>query len=288
MTWGRARVEEILSAREAFEKLPLDDLRPLAALVAADVPKRKTELVPLLADAITDPARVRARYARLEAASQNAVRAAVVHPTGRLDRDQFRAQFGEVPRFDEADPTRESWSYSHANRRKIKPTPLRLVFPRAGHLPSDTRTILRAFVAPPEAFAAPTRDAQPETLTLHETVWRDRKRERREWEEPVRVREMAAEAAADVRTVLRLIEAGKVRVMDKKRVSTEATRQAIAGVLSGGDFYAPDDADEHRSDPAFNWWIPSKTAASAGVNRFNRIASPIRHARFAFAHAIPA
>jgi hypothetical protein len=66
------------------------------------------------------------------------------------------------------------------------------------------------------------------------------------------VRENATAAGDDLRAVLRLIEAGKVRVTDKKLVPTEAARQAVAGVLSGGDFYAPDDTDESKYDPSFD------------------------------------
>jgi len=257
MRWTRTQVEEAFTAREAFEKLTLDDLRPLAGLVAADPPKRKTELVPLLAGVMADVGRVRDLYGRLDASSQRAVRVAAFDPAGRLDLNKFRAWFGEVPRFNDADPNRESRSYSYADQRKIKPTLLRLFFPRYDHLPTDTRTVLREFVPPPEAFAVPTLDAPPETHTFHEHVWHDRKREVREWEEPVRVRETAGAAGADVQTVLRLIEAGKVRVTDKKLVPTEAARQTVAGVLSGGDFYAPEDADESKWDPSFDIGIRS-------------------------------
>jgi hypothetical protein len=255
MTWGKARTDEALTAREAFEKLTLDDLRPLAGLVATEIPKRKTELVPLLTGVMTDPRRVRTLYDRLEPAAQNAVRVAVFDPAGHLDRDKFRAQFGEVPRFNDADPTRESWSYSVAERRNIKAVPLRLFFPRYDHLPTDTRALLREFVPPPEAFAVPVVETLPEAHTLSEDAWTGKTRERKKWEEPVRVRETVGAAEAEVRTVLRLIETGKVRVTDKKLVPTEAARQALAGVLSGGDFYGPDDASQSKWDPAFDLGI---------------------------------
>ncbi len=257
MTWGKAPIDEALTAREAFEKLTLDDLRPLAGLVSTDPPKRKSELAPLLAKVMTNAARVRDLYAGLDASAQRVVRVAAFDPAGRLDREKFRAWFGEEPRFDTADPNRASWEYRYEERRQIQPLPLRLFFPRFDHLPTDTRAILREFVPPPEPFAVPTRDTPPETHTLHEHVWHDRKRELQEWEEPVRVRETAVAAGADVRTVLRLIEAGKVRVTDKKLVPTEAARQAVAGVLTGGDFYAPDDADESKYDPSFDVGIRS-------------------------------
>lgn len=257
MGWSRTQTEETLAAREAFEKLTLDDLRPLSGLVVADPPKRKSELVPLLAGVMTDPARVRDIYAGLDDSARRAVRVAAFDPAGRLDREKFRAWFGGEPRFDTADPNRASGEYRHEERRQIKPLPLRLFFPRFDHLPTDTRAILRGFVPPPEPFTVPTLDAPPPGHTLVEHVWSDRRRERREWEEPVRVRETAAAAEADLRAVLRLIEAGMVRVTDKKLVPTEATRQAVAGVLTGGDFYTPDDADGSKYDPSFDVGIRS-------------------------------
>ena len=255
MNWGKRLIDEALTAREAFENLTLDYLRPLAALVAANSSQRKTELVPLLAAAMSNLERVRDLYNRLDPQSQRAVRVAAFDPVGRLDRERFRAWFGEVPQFDDADPARKSSGY--ADQRKINPTLLRLFFPRFDHLPTDTRELLRRFVPPPEAFTVPTRDTPPETHTLDETIWSGREREQREWEEPVRVRETALEAEADIRTVLRLIEAGKVRVTDKKLVPTDATRQTVAGNLAGGDFYAPDDASESKWEPAFDIGIRS-------------------------------
>jgi hypothetical protein len=64
------------------------------------------------------------------------------------------------------------------------------------------------------------------------------------------VRETAREAEADLPAILRLIDAGKVRVTDKKHVPTEATCKAIVGMLTGGDFYTPEDQHEYQGDPA--------------------------------------
>ena len=248
MGWGKTDYEA-LTAREAFGKLTLDDLRPLAGLVAADPPTKKSDLVPLLARVMTDAARVRDLYDRLDAVSRNAVRVAAADPAGRLDREKFRAWFGEPPRFDEPGPAPEGRAYGYGRSRR-PPTPLRLFFPRFDYLPTDTRDILRGFVPPPDAFAVPTLDAPPATHALYEHVWHDRKRDREEREEPIRVRDTAGEAEAGIRAVLRLVDAGKVRVTDRKLVPTEATRQAVAGVMAGGDFYAPEDASESKYDPA--------------------------------------
>lgn len=253
MPWGKATADGPVTAREAFGKLTLDDLRPLAGLVLPDPPKKKGELVPRLAAAMTDPARVRALYDRLEPAAREAVRAAVADPAGRLDREKFRAHHGSAPRFDDADPDRPAWAFTGAERRAIHPSPLRLFLPWRDLLPTDTRAVLRVFVPPPEPFAVPTGDDPPAVHTVYEHVWGGGKAAGRDV--PVRVRATAAEAVADVRAVLRLIDGGKVRVTDKKRVPTEAARRAVAGVLAGGDFYAPADADEVKQDPAHDLGI---------------------------------
>ena len=52
-----------------------------------------------------------------------------------------------------------------------------------------------------------------------------------------------------------MIEAGKVRVSDKKRLPTAASQKAITEVLQGSDFYTADDADESKHDPAFDLTI---------------------------------
>lgn len=250
MRRGRTQYDDSQTAAEAFASLTLEHLRPLAELVAADPPTRKSELAPLMARIMTDPSRVRKLYDGLDEMAQNAVRVAAFDPAGRLDGPKFRARFGSLPRFDTADPSRRSSSYSYAEQRKIKPTALRLFFPKYDRLPTDIRDILREFVSPPEAFAIPTADAPPETVTLTAHTWDGGQRQRVEFQEAVRVRETAREAEADVRAVLRLIDAGKVRVTDKKRVPTETTRQALTGILAGGDFYGPDDAAEYDTDPS--------------------------------------
>lgn len=245
----RQATDEALTAADAFGRLTLDDLRPLARLVEPDPPKKKTDLVLLLADTMTDPGRVRALFDRLDPTSKNAVRMAAHDPAGRLDHERFQAHFGESPRFDTADPDRDPWAFGY-DRRKIALTLLRLFFPNYSDLPTDTRAVLRGFVPPSEAFAVPTRDEPPPTHPLTEPDWANHGRPRVVGDEPVRVRLTTAEAEADVRAVLRLVEAGKVRVTDKKRVPTGASRGAVAGVLAGGDFYRHDEGEEWEHDPA--------------------------------------
>ena len=234
---------EARTAEQAFERLTIEHLRPLATLLGADPPKKKGELVAVVTRAMTDPARVRALYDRLEPLAQHAVRAAAHDTHGRYSRTRFVARHGREP--DWYTPSEPSLSYRSDRRRA--PTPLVLFFPDYEFLPTDVRNLLLRFVPPPDPFTIRTLAEPPTEHTIARPSWAEK---RSDETVPVRVRETAREAEADLPAVLRLIDAGKVRVTDKKRVPTEASRNAVAGVLTGGDFYTPDDEDEYDGDPA--------------------------------------
>src|SRR5438093_355040 len=65
-----------LTAEQEFARLTIERLRPLAALLGSAPPKKKGELVAVLTRAMTDPARARSLYDRLEPVAQLAVREA--------------------------------------------------------------------------------------------------------------------------------------------------------------------------------------------------------------------
>jgi hypothetical protein len=241
---ARVRNEhEARTAEQAFERLTIEHLRPLAALLGSDPPKKKGELVAVVSRVMTDPARVRALYEQLEPLAQDAVREAAHDAGGRYSRTRFVARHGREP--DWYEPSEEPISYWSDRRRA--PTSLVLFFPDYEFLPTDVRAILLRFVPPPDLFTIRTLAAPPAEHTLVRPRWAEK---RPDEAVPVRVRETAREAEADLPAVLRLIDAGKVRVTDKKRVPTEASRQTIAGVLTGGDVYTPGDEDDHDGDPA--------------------------------------
>src|SRR4051794_2240575 len=64
---------ELLTIREAFSAMTVDELKPLALLVAHQVPMRKGELVDLLVKAMQDAEKVRGLYAGLGDVSQKAI-----------------------------------------------------------------------------------------------------------------------------------------------------------------------------------------------------------------------
>ena len=173
------------------------------------------------------------------------MRVAVADEQGRLDPNKFQAWFGTPPTFDTGPPGVDRSFIVYNSRREIKPTPLRLFFPRLDTIPTDTLSLLREFVPAPPEFSVATRGgALPKTLTLHEYSWQSKGNGAEIEKVAVRARETALPAAANLAAALRLVEAGKVRVTDKKRVPTEAARKAIGAVLAGGDFYEPADAGE--------------------------------------------
>src|SRR5262249_27852619 len=121
--------------------------------------------------------------------------------------------------------------------RHSRPTHVALFFPRFDWLPIDVRRLFFAFVPSPPAFVLPTLDELPAAVPQTWTKWKAGRAVEESEAVPLRVRETAREAEHDLRALLRLVEAGRVRVSDKKRLPTAASVKAVAAVLHGGDFY---------------------------------------------------
>ncbi len=216
-----------LGTLASYERLTLDELRPLSRLVSADPPTRKTDLVPFLADTMSREANVRRLYEALDETNRSAVQEATHAPAGLLDLERFRASYGRSPSF---------------GVRKT-PTALALFLPRDWQLPTDVQAILKSFVPPPPAFTIATIDELPETIDLGPESSHE------EEEVPLRIRATAPVAERELRAVLRLIEAGRVRVSDKTRRPIGETIDAVRSVLTNGDFFDPSVSREYRDEP---------------------------------------
>jgi hypothetical protein len=246
MRW-RNEERQPLSTEEAFGKLTIDQLKPLALLVTSDVPKRKPELVGLLTHFMRRPKEVRALYEGLDPLAQKAVQEAAHDSRGQLHQDRFVARYGHMPAFHKP---KDQPDYYERYDRHTRPTTLRLFFPQYDMLPTDLRSLLLTFVPRPPEFTLPTLAEPPATVPQTWTTWKGNRPVEESADVPLRVRETAREAEHDLKAVLRLIEAGRVRVSDKKRQPTAASRQAITAVLQGGDFYTAEDQDEFKDDAA--------------------------------------
>lgn len=118
---------------EAYERLGLDTLQPLAKLIAGDAPKRKSDLVPYLSRLMSQPEEIRRLYDSLGEVSKAAIQEALADPAGKLDLDRFIAKYGQRP---------DLGGYSSASR-------LQLFLPFDRSIPEDLRLILRDFVPEP-------------------------------------------------------------------------------------------------------------------------------------------
>lgn len=228
---SRRYESESLTGREAFSVLTVDDLRPLVALVGKAAGK-KGDLVKALADLAEDPKQLRSLYASLDDIGQKAVQEAAHHPEGVLDEKRFEAKYGHSPNFG------GSGRYSSS-----PPSALRLLFPRYRVLPKDIRKTLLKFVPEPPPLTVDARDDLPAEVKIYDDA------------AELRIRQTSRTAAHDLIAVLRLIDAGEVKVSDKSRRPSQASTKAIAGVLSEGDFYTDGDQPSEDWDPAHDLTI---------------------------------
>jgi hypothetical protein len=245
---------ELLSTEEAFAKLTVEHLKPLVKLLTRDVPTRKPELVKFLTAAMRQPDQVRRLYEGLDPLGQKSVQEAGHDLRGYLDTERFEAKYGALPSFDQpsekAGDEGDEFTSRFYGRSRSRPGTLSLFFPQHRSLPTDLRSLLRDFVPPPPAYTLPTVPEPPATVEQTRQTWAGRGYVEETEQVPLRLRETARDAEHDVRAVLRLVEAGGVRVTDKKRQPTAAAQKAVADVLQGGDFYAPADQEEESYDPS--------------------------------------
>ncbi len=230
---------EPLTTREALSLLTVEELKPLAALVG-EVPARKGDLVEAVAATLEKPAAIRALYEGLSDVGQKAVQEATHDPNGVLNRQRFRAKYGQSPNFGGVG----------RYRTEQKPTALRLFFPRAAVLPTDLRHLLLGFVPEPPPLTVQASDELPSKVRRSQVDLGGYHRKPDPEEVMLRVRHTARAALHDMRAVMRLIDAGEVRVGDKTRRPSQAAMKAIGGVLMEGDFYQDTDQSEHDWDPA--------------------------------------
>jgi hypothetical protein len=234
---------EPVTTQEAFEALRVDDLKRLARLLSKDVPNRKADLVALLTKKMQDPDEVRTLYEQLDETGKNMVREATHAEEGLWHPEQFRAKYGQAPSFGAAQS-----SYHDRTPPSIR----WLFFPNFTSLPVDLHQLLLKFVPEPKPLAIAATEERPTTVRLTDYTWQDGKQVKVEEEVPLRLRETARDALHDVQAVLRLVDAGDVRVGEKTRRPTQGTVKAVSRVLAGGDFYSLEDESKVEYEQVAN------------------------------------
>ena len=86
-----------MNVSEAYEKVNLETLRPLAKFISPDAPTRKMDIVPYLIRAMTSEDVVRRLYDSLDEVPKAAIQEAVADPLGAINIDRFKAKYGQLP-----------------------------------------------------------------------------------------------------------------------------------------------------------------------------------------------
>ena len=249
--------------RAALEARTVDQLKELATLLPiANTKGRKADLITAIERGLAGD-RLREVWNQLDKTQQAAVAEALYSSEGVFDAARFQARHGGLPTF----ATEQSGRGIYGLKQ---PTRLRLFLhnlsnydegPR-GYIPADLCVRLRSFVPNPPPLGLATLDELPDDYAREDKSY--------QWQEgdqgiriitprgqfqmprqkpeiilttvriPLQRRDTERDAAAEVMTVLRLIDRGKLPVSDKTLLPGTAALRELTPLLSQGDFYPPD------------------------------------------------
>jgi hypothetical protein len=240
----RQKEENISSVAEALNRHTVEELKKLLALLpASEKPARKGELVALLLSRMEGEG-LRDLWSRLNGLQQAAAAETVHSPDGRFDAQRFKAKYGRSPDWG---TSRNHVGYLYDYQKQPS---LLCLFIYRDLVPDDLRARLKEFVPAPPASSLKITGELPEVFDRREGSFDfgARKREVKVKQIPVERREMERAAQADLKTVLRLAETGKIMVSDKTFRPTSSATRLIASLLHGGDFYPQSDDHSKKKD----------------------------------------
>ena len=235
-------------------------LKQLAGLLESNSPTRKADIIAVIRRHLEDTNRLRQLWDELDKLQRAAVSEVVHSHSNDFDSAGFRAKYGDDP----------DWGKFSRYGGVEEPSLLHL-FIYNGVMPLDLKGRLKAFVPPPRAVQVNTVAEPPATVSQTWYKYENGKRKRHSVDIPVTCLETERAAQHDIHAVLRLIDAGKVRVSTKTKRATAASRKAIAKMLQGGDFYPPEEnPDDWTTDPghikAFAWPLIVQSAGLANIS----------------------
>lgn len=221
-----------------------DELKSLLALIPGVTLKapRKAEVVDVLVRHLLG-AELQALWNRLNPLQQAAVAEAAHDGDGIFDPCAFHAKYRALPPFQKEGS--RSWDRT--------PTSLRLFLHPAENgvwfIPSDLRKTLAAFVPkPPRAQLASLDEVPAQPPRMREVHRFDTRKGTTTYEShdvPLVQRLTAQAALQDLRTVLRLIDQGKIAVSATTLLPSAATMTLLHELLREGDFF---DLSEKAND----------------------------------------
>jgi hypothetical protein len=260
-----------LQLREVLDLSTANDLKELIELIPNLKLKapRKNELVQTLCDHVLGSGLIE-RWNQLSGLEQSAVAEAVFDADGVFPAYIFAAKYGSFPAFESKGEN--SWAK--------RPTALRLFLYRdeegCHSVPRDLREKLRSFVpkpAPAQLVSWKELPALPprvRDIARYDVVKKMAQYESHEV--PLVERPSETAAVQDLRTLLRLIDQGKIAVSDKTLFPSKATMTLLKELLSGGDYFDPN-KKLNKSDPeigpikAFSWPLLVQAGHLASIRK---------------------
>jgi hypothetical protein len=225
----------------ALFALNVDDLKWYLGVLPGSIPTRKAELVAALKQALTDPATLRALWARLTPVQQQVVAEVVHHLGGQYNAGLIEAKYPGSPLPKNA--RGYSASFYVIGGKKDPPTPFDLFFfydyDLGRYIPSDLAKRLRELApAPP-----------PAQLKSHTKPPAIQMQKKFAGELPeLMVSEAERAVFHDLSATLYLIQQGKVTVGPTTRLPTLPTLRLLRPNLLLGDYF--DDNGYERAEDA--------------------------------------
>ncbi len=243
----------------ALERLNVEQLTELLDLLQKKYkPTRKQDLISSIRQHLTGE-RLQALWARLDELQQLAVAETIYSIDGVFNADQFKAKYGALPGFSEEERTFARYSGRPSLLRLFIYSDQRWQYEPV-FVPEDLKRHLLTFVAKPIGPVLQTLDALPTHVELSEkeyvtqpaapssiaTVTRKAAVKVPTRQATVRTitrqvplisRNTEQDAVADLKTLLRLTDKGKLAVSDKTRQPSAAAMKEITSLLRNGDFY---------------------------------------------------
>lgn len=217
----------------------------LPLLQTSEKPARKGDLVALIRGYLEGES-LSALWSRLDETQKAAVAETVHSPTGRFLSNRFRAKYGQLPDWGSSrNPIGYMLDFDH--RRSPS---LLCLFIYRDVMPDDLRARLKEFVPAPPPASLKIAGEVPEVFNWRKESFNfdARRKEVSVKQIPIERREMERAAQADLKTVLRLAEAGKIMVSDKTQRPTQSAMKLIASLLHTGDYYPQsDDSSKKKS-----------------------------------------
>ena len=215
-------------------------------------PTRKADMIAAIERRLTGES-LQKLWNRLDRIQQLAIREAIYTTYHGYESDQFEAKYGILPEGCEG----------HYGRDLTMPFRLFLYHNpdmdyASLYVPDDLAARLRKFIPKPSQVSIRAKDELPDTIKRPTSrASHDGKTGKWPRVELTR-RNMERVAIQDLKTVLQLIDLGRVAVSAKTRLPTAAATSRITEMLDGGDFYDPTETNRESDQTvgsirAFAW-----------------------------------